>query len=166
MKMKSQSGMVCEMCGKEVKSVLRTLIEGTELTVCESCARFGKALEKPLTKDAAAKRLGVLAKTRVVEPERIQIIVPDYASRVKQARERMGLTQDEFAKKLAERTSLISQLESGHFKPGIEIAHKIERLIGVKLVEEFADDAQPSSPDPSKRKTADSFVLGDFIKKK
>ena len=33
----------CEMCGKETK-LFTTLVEGTELNICQPCSKFGKIL--------------------------------------------------------------------------------------------------------------------------
>ena len=36
------SGMICEMCGKEVPLTKTVVIEGSRLNVCPNCARFGE----------------------------------------------------------------------------------------------------------------------------
>ena len=36
--------MLCEMCGKESDGLTRVTIEGSKLSVCSDCSRFGTAL--------------------------------------------------------------------------------------------------------------------------
>ena len=157
--------MRCELCGKEVRSVARALVEGTEMTVCENCARFGKLLGRPFSPDDLKRRLQGLEKKKEAPVEVIRIVVPDYAAKIKEGRERLGLTQKEFAMKLAERESLLHQLESGHMKPSIEQAQKFEHALKIKLIEEFKDAPEKKDDTSPKRRTSDAFTLGDFLKR-
>jgi putative transcription factor len=144
------------------------MIEGTEMKVCEGCASFGKILGRALSKDEIKQdmtnRLKVLEKKKEEKAETIHIVVPDYSNRIKAGREKLGLTQKEFALKLSERESIIHQLESGHMKPSIELAQKLEKFLKIKLVDEFKDEAEGKSS--SKKRASDAFTLGDFIKTK
>jgi putative transcription factor len=61
-------------------------------------------------------------------------ITPDFARLVKEARERMNLTQKELGQKVGERTSTISLLERGKLKPSIPMARKLERTLKIVLL--------------------------------
>jgi len=156
----------CELCGKETPNLVRCNIEGTELKVCESCAHFGKILGRTLTLKETEQRVAALQTKKQEEAqEQILLISPNYASSIKQGRERLGLTQKEFALKISERESLLHQIESGHFKPSIELARKLEKILSISLVQEITDTPSAQKSE-GQNKTSNSFVLGDFIKSK
>ena len=145
--------MICDMCGSPGK-LFRTIVEGTELSVCQECSRFGKVvgvieLTRPIAK----------AKSEEPETEVMELLVEDYAEKIRKKRESLGLNQDEFAKKLNEKESLIQKIESGHFEPSIGLAKKISRILQIKLVEEY-EERHEKQPRPK----VEGFTLGDFIK--
>jgi putative transcription factor len=155
---------VCDMCGSENR-LFKTEIEGTLLNVCKHCAKFGKVvanvhdkkfIQKMQKKQEKQKRPQLLSKNELVET-----LVEDFATLIKEKREKLNLKQEDFAKKINEKASIIHKIETGHFEPNINLARKIERFLKVKIVE------QQESRSPQLEKTAsDSFTLGDFIKVK
>jgi putative transcription factor len=129
----------CEMCGAD-DQLFRTDIEGTELSVCKKCAKFGKV--KSVVRPPVKVKVKKAADIKAAEPERaefIQVIVEDYAVRIKDAREKIGLKQEELAKAIAEKESLIHKLESGLFEPSITLARKLENKLRIKLVEQHEE---------------------------
>src|SRR3989344_9054884 len=108
--------MNCEICGSE-GNLFKTLIEDSELNVCKECSRFGKvisAVEIETEKQRKEYRV-----TTFPDKEIVQVIVPDYSEIIKKKREELGLKQEEFAKKINEKESLIHKIETGQFEPGI-----------------------------------------------
>ena len=146
--------MVCDMCGNPGK-LFKTIVEGTELSVCQECSRFGKVIS---VIELSARPI---AKAKIEEPETevLELLVEDYAEKIRKKRESLGLNQDEFAKKLNEKESLIQKIESGHFEPSIGLAKKISRILQIKLVEEY-EERHEKQPRPK----VEGFTLGDFIK--
>jgi len=71
----------------------------------------------------------------------------------------LRLKQEEFAKKLNEKESLIQKIESGHFEPSIGLAKKIGRFLKIKLVEEYEEVHEKQV-----RSKTGSFTIGDIIK--
>jgi putative transcription factor len=148
------------MCGKD-GSLVKARIEGAELDVCDDCSRFGKVISRPkpiLTKKIPERHAAIPLPKR---KELLETIVPDYASKIKNAREKLGLTQEEFSKKLSERESIMQKIESGHFTPSIEQARKLEKALNIHLIENFEDGEVPIA---GQTKKGDGFTLGDFIK--
>ena len=145
----------CDMCGSAGR-LQRALVEGTEMDVCEGCAKFGKVLRRPITFVNKGKE----TKKIIAKPEKVTIIVSGFGNKVKKARERLGLTQEEFSKKVAEKESLIQQIETEKIKPKIETARKIERALDIHLVEEYEEEGSSFSV-PQKTK---EFTIGDMIK--
>ena len=143
--------MVCELCGKHGQEV-RALVEGTELTVCPTCARFGKILQKPVVKAP-----------KVVAPKKevLEVVVPEYAKLVREAREKSGMTQKEFARMLNEKESVLQKIENGTFVPPISMAKKLEKLLKIKLV--TVEEEEKTTMQKTKSGT---LTIGDIIKAK
>lgn len=143
----------CEICGSE-KNLVEAIVEGVILTVCEDCAKYGKVVK--------VKKLDQPKKREVkirVEPEVTYEIVSDYASIIKISRERRGLKQDELALKISEKASEIHNLESGKLKPSFNLARKLEKFFGIKLIEEMIDDKSTRINLKDKE-----ITIGDLIK--
>lgn len=113
----------CEICGKEATQ--KVVIDGIILDVCDECAKFGKPISLTLKKQ---KR-----KTKEI-PESSKYIDSNYPKILKKAREKMKLKIKEVAKKLNEKESIIARIERGDLTPPLNLARKLERFFGVKLI--------------------------------
>ena len=153
----------CDMCGQEAQ-LLKAKVEGTVLDVCERCARFGEVIAKP--EPIFSKNIPEPMQPRAAPRRReiVQVIVEDYPQKIRQARERKGLTQEQFAGQLNERESVIQKLETGQMKPDIKLARKLENKLHISLVEEFRESGEV--PLPTKKSEGEGFTLGDFVKEK
>ncbi|MEK6916137.1 MAG: multiprotein bridging factor aMBF1 [Nanoarchaeota archaeon] len=143
--------MNCEMCGSE-SGILPVLVEGVELKVCNNCASFGQKLRKPVLK----KRF-VPQKPEI---EIIDVVVENFPAIIKEKREKMGLKQNEFAKYLAERESLIHKMESGSYIPPLDIAKKLERQLNITIIETKEVKSK------SLKSESKDLTIGDMIKTK
>ena len=56
---------------------------------------------------------------------------------IKKRREEMGLSQEELANKLQEKKNLIAKIEREEIKPDKYTARKIEKLMGVRILEKI-----------------------------
>ena len=144
---------VCEMCGNDT-FLLRAVVEGTELNVCKGCARFGKIIKRPFKKNYKKERPVINE-----ENKKIPIVVSNYSALIKQAREKMGLKQEELAKRISEKESLLHHMESGEFEPSITLAKKLEKFLKISLIEEYEEkkDFVPKSK-------GKEVTIGDLIK--
>ena len=79
---------------------------------------------------------------------------------IKEIRLKKKMTQEEFAKFLQERESSVIKWEQGTMKPDMEVARKLEKILGVRLVEV----EEGSTGVVQQGKKGDDFTLGDFIK--
>jgi putative transcription factor len=141
---------VCELCGKDTE-LFRAKVEGSELNVCAACGKYGKILQKPVMHTAKSSQI-----QKAAEPS--EVVVSDYAQRIRSAREKSGMTQKEFALKLNEKESIIHKLESDLFVPPIDLAKKLERLLRIKLVEiEEEEEAEAA------KKSSGPLTIGDII---
>jgi putative transcription factor len=69
-------------------------------------------------------------------------IVEDYANRVKNARMEKGLSQKDLALQLMVRELLIKKIEKGELIPEEEVRKKLEKVLGIKLVDMLTTDAE------------------------
>ena len=148
------------MCGSSGK-LYKAIVEGAELTVCHDCSKFGRVtgvIKQEVSRKSKPK-IDATYENKEPQKEIMQIIVGNYAEKIKRKRESLGLKQEEFAKKINEKESLIQKIESGHFEPSIELAKKIEKFLRIKLIEEHEEKHEKQT----KSKT-DSFTIGDLIK--
>jgi len=151
------------LCGKVEENLTRVLIEGVELDVCSACSRFGKAVSAPKRfgkEDFLRYRAKQIQRQEPTE-EKIELLLEDYADIIKRKRESMGLTQKDFAIKVNEKESVIHKIETSALYPPIWLAKKLEKALGIKLIEEHTEGHKLS-----KSKNSDGLTLGDFIKLK
>lgn len=147
----------CDLCGKADERLFRTLIEGVELNVCSGCSKFGKVvgqIRKPI-KEIQKRKI-----PETIEEEKIELLAEDYAGLIKKKRESMGLSQKDFSIKINEKEATIHKIETGHFTPPIAMARKLEKILGVKLVEGHEERHEAHR----KNRKEEGFTLGDFIK--
>ena len=148
--------MLCEICGREIKYGEKIKIESAVVIVCKNCAaalskgtRIGKVTEKSKTETKP--------KIRRELPE--EDIIEDYASVIREAREKEGLSQEGLAKELKEKLSVITRIEAGKMIPTMELAKKMEKLLKIKLIEKTSGDAKITVS-----KTDETLTLGDIVK--
>ena len=120
--------MNCELCGKRKELVL-ALVENSEMKVCSDCAKFGKVLREIKEVEEEEKK--------VEEEEFVEGIVEDYSKLIKDKREKMGLKQEELAKKLNLKESIIHKIEIGDLEPSIELSKRLENFLRIKLITEY-----------------------------
>ncbi|KKN06972.1 hypothetical protein LCGC14_1071920 [marine sediment metagenome] len=164
----------CPICGGIIWGKgLRVLIEGGKITVCLNCAQYGEKLTE-LSSNSSSKKHRTSGKTkqrkrRVYEKNlRDEIeIVPDFAKKIRNARNSLGLNQDQFARKLNEKPSLLRRIETGRAKPTVKLAKKIEEAYKIKLLQK-GDMIEGSIQRDKYMKKSIRTSLGDiaFIKKK
>ncbi|MBN2142011.1 TIGR00270 family protein [Candidatus Woesearchaeota archaeon] len=158
--------MLCEMCSSP-NVVFRIELEGSQLNVCPDCAKYGRILTR-VRKEEEVRASGKQREPVFVkETESVQLIRDDYSKLIKQAREKTGLTQKEFANRMMEKESVIHNLESGSMKPGIDLARKLERILKITLVEQVELEA-PSrkDDDDDERPSGAGLTIGDLLKKR
>lgn len=150
----------CDMCGKESQLFIAE-VEGTELNVCKNCAKYGKVIKKVAQPKPKVEPKQVQQKPAEPEKEVVLYIVSDYSTRIKNAREKMGLKQKELAAKLAERESLIQKMECGNFEPSIKLARKLEKVMNIILIQQHEEEKQKFG-----KVKPGALTIGDMISMK
>jgi putative transcription factor len=89
-------------------------------------------------------------------------IAQDYDERIRTGREDSGLSQEDLAKKLNEKASLIRKLEHGDTLPSDEVQRKLEGELGIDLSAGSTDDESDWSSDSA----TGEYTLGDVVERK
>lgn len=165
--------MRCEVCGRKIHGKpVKALIEGAKLTVCGECAKHGtiiweepKTLSLPKLKPKAktsqpSKSSPVNAKTQKIGEESLEL-VDDYDARVRQARERLGLTHEELGKKINEKVSVLKKVETRKIKPDDKLAAKLEHALRIKLLVPASEEKAPKAT--ALKQPSRGLTLGDLI---
>ncbi len=146
------------MCGKTTEDLAKAIIEGVQLDVCKECVKFGKVISQP-KRFSAKEQIRHMQRQVEQKEEKTELLVENYAEIIKKKRESMGMTQKYFANKINEKDTTIHKIETEAFKPPIPLVKKLEKALGVKLIEEYEERHEAS-----KGKRTEGFTLGDFIK--
>jgi putative transcription factor len=165
--------MRCEVCGRKIRSLpVRAEIEGAKLTVCPECSKLGTVIyEDPATAAASASAPSSTTKNFVHIPvivkkpsaPNVQIsqeIVDDYATVIRCAREKAGLSVEDLGKKVAERASLLKHIENGKVEPNNQLANRLEHVLKIKLMVPISDEKVQAAP---KMPASEGMTLGDLI---
>lgn len=161
------SGMQCEICGAEIPgSPCRIVIDSSALDVCKSCARFGKPEDKwsPVTrKTAPVERAFTVRKPKPRDHFKDLVeIVPDYGQKIREARERLGMSPEDLGAKIKEKAALIKKIEREEISPEDRIRAKLEKELNIKLTDQVSETRVKSGSG------ARGLTLGDIanIKRK
>jgi putative transcription factor len=74
-------------------------------------------------------------------------IVDDYSERIRHAREAKGLSQKDLALQMKERELLIKKIEKGELIPEDAVRKKLEKALGIWLLESVAPDSEKKAKD-------------------
>lgn len=158
----------CEMCGRELEAreAKRAIVEGSPLILCPSCyqrvskqtvTREVQSIQKQKVKTIPQPQQAKQSTKRMEEFE----LVEDYATRIKRGRERLGWSQEILAMKVGESVNTIKRIEMGKLRPSIPLAMKIEKVLGIKLLEPVVDEVDREASTGSR---GDYATIGDLIK--
>ena len=149
----------CDMCGKDYDELVDAIVEGSMMKICLDCSKHGSVI--PVNQAVVDKK--VERKKDFEKVSFVDIITDDYAETIKKAREKKGLTQEDMAKSIAEKASVVHQMESGNLKPSMKLAKKLEVFLGISLVETVTQERKKKKDIDFKDK---SVTIGDLLKKR
>jgi len=119
----------CEICGKKVEKVFVAEIEGVALKVCEECSKSGKILNVIDDK----KRNKPITKTQKLNYEEDYELIENYGMLIREARNRAGLSIEELARMVGEKSSYIRKIEKEEIRPSDKIILKLEKILKINL---------------------------------
>jgi len=130
----------CEICGRKgVHAIIE--VEGAKLKVCGSCA-YGKKTLYNLDDEGEPRGRERKLPAKLEETEEI---VEDYGKIIKKAREKIGLSRSVVAEKINEKESYLERIERGELIPTFPVAKKLERELGITLIEKVQASVAPST---------------------
>jgi putative transcription factor len=178
----------CEMCGTETGAPKTVKIEGAELQVCADCAEFGTEVRdtssssgstKYSTSSSSSSGSGASgsgsdsssagssgsssSRRRRDMFDQMDELAQDYDQRIRGARESRGLSQEELAKQLNEKASLIRKLERGDVLPSDGVQRKLERELDITLSESGGEEGDTEWSGGS---ATGGTTLGDVVKRR
>ncbi len=118
--------MLCEICGKRDASIV-IKVEGATMNVCHVCGKYGQRISNIRTNKEN--------KVEYIKKRNEDTIVEDYGKKIKEARENKGLSLEELAKQINEKLGYLEHIEKEKTLPNLKTARKLERALGIKLIE-------------------------------
>ncbi len=160
--------MNCDICGRDISGqAFRVRVEGAKLLVCNRCQSLGKPyheglittrpsspLRRPLERRVAARRAPELPKGM----DELDI-AEDYAARVRRQRMKLGISQEDLARHVKEKLSVIQKIETGKMVPDTRLCRELEHELRVKLLVPRKEISEvPKTAPPTE------VTLGDIIR--
>lgn len=162
-------------------------VEGAEIEVCNDCKDFGTEVKQQSSSGSTSKystssssgtssgssdssgsssgSSGSSGSRRRRDMyDQMDELAQDYDQRIRTAREQAGLTQEELANQLNEKTSLIRKLEHGDVLPSDDVQKKLERHLDISLVEGPSGEDEETEWESSG--SSGTYTLGDVVKRK
>ena len=162
------------MCGYNGE-LKRAVVEGSLLLLCDKCIRFGEVIElrRPPSEEIVSGRIKKMNTSRFAsmrttgvysEVAEEDLVVKNYSELVKKARERLTKTQDEVARDIAEKVSIIQGVESGRLEPSLKLAKKLEQYFKVDLIRRISNNKEKENIEDNLGLKPGSMTIGDIIK--
>jgi len=159
--------MPCELCGRECKG-REAIIDGAKMYVCSDCIKYAestlqeepvKTIHPPQTQRFIMKKTQKPERDIFKDKEMEKELVSNWNHLIEQARKKKNLTREELGFKIGERTVTIAKLENGDLRPSDQTIAKLEKELGISLMEEIK-----TVPTGTKIQGQGGYTLGDFIK--
>ncbi|ERH10299.1 MAG: transcriptional regulator, XRE family [halophilic archaeon J07HX64] len=176
------------MCGTETADPSRIKVEGAELNVCDACTDFGTELQTEEESSSTSTKYSTSSSSSSSSSsgssgsrststtttssggggrstdiyEDVDELAQDFDERIRTARERANLTQDELARELNEKASLIRKLELGETLPTDDLQRKLEGHFDIDLSAGGDVDTDGWEGDSS----TGGYTLGDMVERK
>jgi putative transcription factor len=145
---------------------VNAIVERAKLIVCVECGKHASGRWKvgETIKPSTPSSSAVKPKTRAgsgISRERVGEeleVTEGFGPKIRQAREKLGISYEELGKILNEKVSVIQRVESQKLVPDIKLTKKIEYALKIKLLREVSEPSE-ALKEPS---TSD-MTLGDVV---
>jgi len=148
--------MQCEICGREVPFLKKVKIGTAVMNVCERCRSFGEEVRE-VRREEPQKRVTRSSPRTATAEFFAEELIPNYSEVIREARKRKGMTQEDLAKKIKEKVSLIKKIENGELTPEEKVVKKLEKELDIKLMERV------ETPRIERKEMKESLTLGDVV---
>ncbi len=121
------------------------------MLVCNECSKLGSVYLEIKT-EPRLKKVAKRLPTPILPPRRQPSLseteslelVHDFGTKVRQAREKLGLSQEELGKKISEKVSVLRNIESGKMAPDNLLTEKLQHALRVQLLVPVSEPKVPS----------------------
>jgi putative transcription factor len=142
------------------------------MTVCTECSKHGRLTWEEESKPRAIMKpkgprppLTLQTKKTSEAPADTTVeLVEDFDAKIRQAREKLGLSHEDLGKKLNEKVSLLRKIETKKMTPDNLLATKLEHVLKVKLIVPATEEKIKVPASKMVRPLSRELTLGDFIK--
>jgi len=142
------------------------MIEGAKMLVCGECVKLGSVYWEAKTEPRmkrVSKRLPqpMLAARRQpsLTVEESLELVEAFGVKVRQAREKLGMSHEDLGKKISEKVSVLRKIESEKMAPDNLLTEKLQHALKIKLLVPVSEPKVPSTPASSRPSVP---TLGDI----
>src|SRR3972149_3385151 len=144
--------MRCEVCGRKIIGPpYSSIIEGAKMLVCNDCSKLGSVYLESKT-EARLRKVAKRLPTPILPPRRQPSLsemesfelIDDFGVKVRRAREKLGLSQEELGKKISEKVSVLRNIESGKMTPDNVLTEKLQHALRVQLLVPVSEPKVPS----------------------
>jgi len=153
----------CEVCGRQIQGKpYRAIIEEAKMLVCSECVRHGSTSWEAGRKPTLIKSKIASKSMKPTRMEEELELVEDYAKRIRQAREKLGLSYEDLGKRISERVSVLHKIEAVKMIPNQTLSRKLEHELKIKLLASPTETLiihSASQPPPQ-------LTFGDVVKVK
>lgn len=158
------------MCGKKV-GTRRYLVEGTVVNLGLECAKYGTAMDTPAPAGTkAAVEQGLERRAQRMTSKSVfggesdtWVLVEDYGARIHKAREAKGWTHEFLGNKVSARVPELKHIEAGKLRPSDEVARRMQKELGIALLEKIEGPA-PIVSGAKKPAPGAGLTIGDMLK--
>ncbi len=172
--------MNCEICGRQISSqAFRVKVEGAKLLVCGRCQQLGKPYEEervpsvvrqPKLEQGLPSRMVLSSRTgqssRIPQRKAADLpkamtdldVADDLAKRVQRQRMKLGLSQEDLARRVKEKLSFIQKIETGRMTPNMRLCRELEHALKVKLL------VPPKETPETKTAAPVGVTFGDLVR--
>jgi putative transcription factor len=157
----------CDICGREIVGpAFKVKVEGAKMLVCRNCQGLGTPyLEEPVQRPrptfSGPPRSPRIPTRRPAElPKEVEEfdVAENFSELVRKKRMKLGWSQEDLAKKVKEKLSVIQKVETGKMSPNTQLCRQLQHELKIKLL-------VPRKETPSPKITAPAEVtLGDIVK--
>jgi putative transcription factor len=176
---KGECFLRCEVCGRKIHDEpVMAVIEGAKLTVCLECSKHGKVILHEVADFPAPQKTAsapyqsssstkstmhlpvIMKKPPVAQVQLTTELIEGYASKIRVAREKLGLSHEDLGKKINEKASLLRHIETGKVAPNNQLASKLEHALRIQLMVPVADEKSNAQV---YKATNEEMTLGDLV---
>jgi len=141
------------------------------MLVCGECSKLGSVYWEAKTEPRMKKVSKRLAQPMIAPRRQPPItveesveLIDDFSVKVRQSREKLGMSHKDLGKKISEKVSVLRKIESGKMTPNNLLIEKLQHALKIKLLVPVSEPKVPSKVLAASRPSAPT--LGDIARVK